>query len=179
MEKKRFDVYMDRVEDFRNVPMHSRELLPFEERLLEGIAGEIRNLVTIYRSQLAPDGKHYPVVESIVDSFGTAAEIRSSWPHVDTGVRLQVGDEVTFQCRAWDPQDRELTWSLDRGLVGGENLDSASGNSVILTWRVGEKDVAERSAICISLKSSGKFHRNGSADTNCSLIYAVEPPAGI
>jgi hypothetical protein len=93
LDKKHFDVYMDRVEDFRNAPMHSRELLPFERDLLSGIVGQIRNLTTLFRSQKGPDRKHYPVAESIVDSFGTQFKIHDE-PNdfTNTRIRLQVGD---------------------------------------------------------------------------------------
>ena len=40
--RKTFDVYMDRLEEFRNPPMHSRTLVPFEVALVEGMTGEIR-----------------------------------------------------------------------------------------------------------------------------------------
>jgi hypothetical protein len=94
-DKKRFDVYMDRLEGFRNAPMHSRELLPFERDLLSGMVGELRNIVTIFRSQQGPDRKYYPVVETIVDSFGNEMEdIEARLTMTD--LRLQVGDTVEF-----------------------------------------------------------------------------------
>jgi Swt1-like HEPN len=69
-EKKEFVVLMDKVEDFRNAPAHSRELLPHERSLLDGIAGTVRTQVAMYVSSQDPDKRHYPVIESIRDSFG-------------------------------------------------------------------------------------------------------------
>ncbi len=42
---------------------HSRPLLPFEEDLISGIAGRIRNRVTIYLSDQDPDGNYYSRIE--------------------------------------------------------------------------------------------------------------------
>lgn len=172
-DKKHFDVYMDRVEDLRNVPMHSRQLLPFEQHLLSGIAGEIRNLVTIYRSQLAPDGKHYPVVESIIDSFGN--QLVKNFRGAD-GTRLKMGDIVEFQCRGWDPQDRPLTWTLER--VGRGEVSSATGNSVVLAWTVTEADISEFTQLAITMNSNGKYHRYPYGDQSETFIYRVDPPMG-
>lgn len=171
--KKRFDVYMDRIEAFRNAPMHSRELLPFERELLSGIVGEMRNLTTIFRSQQAPDRTHYPVVESIVDSFGN--EMRKDWPQTNTELRLSVGDTVEFSCRGWDAQDRELRWRLQGNIL--TTIDRAVGASVTLRWAVVEGDVAEMSGPTIYMSSNGKYHRNGTWDFKHTVLYAVEPPA--
>lgn len=173
VEKKRFDVYMDRVEDFRNAPMHSRELLPFEKSLLSGMVGEIRNLATLYRSQQAPDRKYYPVVESIVDSFGHEMNLGNL--ATSTGIRLKVNDQVEFSCRAWDAQDRMLKWRL---IVRSNyrETDTATGNSVSLKWIVSVDDVAEMSSVIIEMVSDGKYHRDGRSDFGHVIIYAVDPP---
>jgi hypothetical protein len=172
IEKKRFDIYMDRVEDFRNAPMHSRELLPFERDLLSGIVGEIRNLVTIYRSEQAPDRRYYPVVESIVDSFGNEAEIDRF--ATTTNIRLRVGEGIEFACRGWDAQGRILSWRL---LDQRMNLiDRAKGNSVTLKWAASASPVQEDCIIRIEMASSGKYHRLGNWDFHHILTYSVDPP---
>ncbi|MFJ5782127.1 hypothetical protein [Streptomyces hydrogenans] len=173
-DRKRFDVFMDRIEDFRNVPMHSRELLPFERDLLSGISGELRNMVTIYRSQQGPDMNHYPAVDSLTDSFGN--EHKNDSIANLTGLRLQVGHVVEFRCRGWDAQSRELTWTLQADQGPYTVLDTAIGDTVTLRWTVAESDVAENSAVRIKMTSSGKYHRMGSWDFSAKFFYAVDPP---
>ena len=63
---------MNRLEGFRNAPMHSRTLVPFEGALAEGMTGEIRNKVTSYRSELDLADRHFPRIEYVRDSFGNA-----------------------------------------------------------------------------------------------------------
>ncbi len=169
-DKKRFTVYLDRAEDFRNAPMHSRELLPFERELLGGIVGEIANKVTIYRSEQGPDDRYYPVIESITDSHGVVAV---EWYNMPTGLRLRVGDTVTFRCRGSDPQGRSLTWEL---YLPPESRDQQEGVDVSLTWRVTESDVSERTSVWVYMASDGQFHRYGQYDDQRQYFYAVEPP---
>lgn len=172
-QQDRFFVYMKRLEDFRNAPMHCRSLLPFERALLEGIAGELRNELTLWRSSQAPDMSWYPTVESITDSLGNL---------IVSGIcatpsRLQVGDEITFRCVGRDPQDRELIWTLNGMAMQGPQLDRQVGSESTLTWHIGTEHVAERSIVTISMLSSGAYHREAfGCDFLASVFYAVDPP---
>jgi hypothetical protein len=133
-EKKTFVVFMDKVEDYRNAPSHSRELLPHERSLLEGIAGEIRSRATAYRSSQAPDASYYPVIESIRDGFGNTPDRLSTEVATTTevGVRLRPGQVLRFECRGWDPQGRELIWRIGRVFASYAKGDPARGPSVVL-----------------------------------------------
>jgi hypothetical protein len=173
-EKKRFEVYLGRVEDFRNAPAHSRTLLPFERDLLSGIVGEFRNVVTIYRSERGPDAKYYPSIESVVDSFGVEYKSADSLGHSGIPMRLRVGDQVTFGCRGWDAQGRALSWRLETVL--DRDLDLGTGSDVTLKYTVSEADVRERVHLRVSMTSNGKFHRHGSYDDSLSVYYSVDPP---
>lgn len=61
---------LETFERLRNAVSHSRTLQPFEQELLSGIAGSIRNQVTISLSATDPSGEYYPRIESITDSYG-------------------------------------------------------------------------------------------------------------
>ena len=176
-KKRDFEVWADQIEDFRNAPAHSRELLPFERSLLEGIAGAVRTRVTMFRSSQDSDMSYYPVIESVTDSFGHRLEQISTdgvtAAQFTTTVRLRPGQEVTFQARGWDPQGRELTWGL---AAGNRHLESVVGNEVDVTWTVGESDVARYCHIYLSLTSSGKYHRYTSLDHQVVFRYQVDPP---
>ncbi len=176
-DQARFKIYMKRLEDFRNAPMHSRSLLPFERDLLSGIAGELRNSLTLWRSAQAPDMSWYPTVESITDSLGNSLIVDAGIVRV--AALLQVGDVVTFRCVGWDPQDRELTWTLHaQGHIGPE-INREIGSEVTLAWTVGEEHVAETSIIAIKMRSDGKYHRDKTgSDSIVHAFYSVDPPAG-
>lgn len=175
-KRKYFETYMDRLEGLRNSVMHSRTLLPFEEQLVQGIVGEIRNLVTIYRSTQGPDMKYYPQITEIVDSHGLRLT-----PDRETGITLRPGQLVTFRCSASDPHGRELSWKLtvpSRDHHREKVRSRATGDEVTLTWHVEEGDVRERSWIVIYLASTGPFHRHGFCDDSMEACYTVDPPLG-
>jgi hypothetical protein len=175
-KKREFDVWADHVEDFRNAPAHSRELLWHERALLEGIAGLIRVRVTKFRSSEGRDSMFYPVIESVVDSFGNSAEAPRTdgpMPIVKTGVILVPDQEVLFRARGTDPQGRDLTWKL---IVHTETRDSAVGSEVELTWKVTEADVGASCFPEVQVKSSGRFHRRGQDDHAVAFLYRVDPP---
>jgi hypothetical protein len=174
-DQSRFKVYAGRLDDFRNAPMHSRTLLPFERDLLSGIAGEFRNVLTLWRSERAPDMSWYPRIESIRDSLGNTLAFNG--PIVLVPARLQVGDVLTFRCIGWDPQDRELTWTLHAQAAQGPELDRQTGGEATLTWRVHAQHVAESSIVVIQMMSGGKYHRYlTGVDASVTAFYAVEPP---
>lgn len=173
-KRKYVEVYIDRLNGLRNAPMHSRALLPFERDLFSGIVGEFRNLIAIYRSMRGPDMRHYPVMESIVDSFGTKAIDNM----INTGLRLQIGDEVTFTCHATDPQGRPLEWSASimQSLATDRPFANVAGSPATITWRVHPRDVGDSAQVIINVKSDSPYHRLGTVDDRRYFTYVVEPP---
>lgn len=102
---------LDHFERLRNTASHSRELIVFERELMSGIAGEIRNKVTLHMTTEDPAGEFYPRIESVIDSFGTAIEpweVGEVAGSAQSHTILHPGDTVTIRGTATDPQDRRL-----------------------------------------------------------------------
>lgn len=175
--KREFSVLMDKVEDFRNAPAHSRELLPHERLLLEGISGTVRTQVTTYLSEQSSDTRHYPVIESIGDAFGNSADAGLENTHQSitaTGLVLQVGNVIHFEMRGWDPQGRELTWTW--GVLSASSANSVTGTEGAFDYTVTEKDVGKNLFIEVALASPGPYHRHHDFDHRASFQYEVDPP---
>lgn len=170
-KKKYIEAYFDRLNGFRNPAMHSRKLLEFERDLVNGIVGELRNLVVLYRSTLGPDRTYYPKIEQVVDSFGGHPGNSLS----DPGVRLKVGDVIRFECRGLDPQGRTLTWTVTV-LMRTEVLAQSEGSEALLEFSITEGMVGESLQVLVMLTSDGKYHRYGFYDDFCVFKYAVDPP---
>jgi hypothetical protein len=177
--KKEFLPLLDRFEQLRNTVAHNRPLLSFEKELLSGIAGEIRNRVTIYMSNEPIGNEFWPRIEIVTDNFGHSVDgadtVRTENPSVSTGKTLRVGDTVTFDCRATDPQGRPISWRL-YALPGGE-VASSTGDVVQLIWNVQEASVGQQTYAQIWMKSDRTHHRwsNGS-DGLTLFLYQVLPP---
>ena len=172
-ERKTFDVYMSRLEDFRNPEMHSRALLPFETALVEGITGEIRNKVTLFQSGTDDLDRHFPRIEQVRDSFGNTAS-GTGWMDRtnDTGLVLHPGDTVIFECSSWDPAGLVPTWRMSRRL--GETIEQ-EGSQTTFRWDIEESEIAGLVVVRFTLTSPRPYHREGSDDGDVSLQYKVLP----
>lgn len=173
---------LQRFDDLRNTVAHSRDLIPFEQDLLSGIAGEIRNRIAIYMSTQAPSGEHYPRAEEITDTFGNSADVSAMLqqfnPHVSCSQRLHIGDIVVFRCRGWDPHDRPLEWSLRSTSRSGTTIDEVTGNEIELRWVVEERDVSQGTTVQVWMKCDASYHRwQEGIDALSLFTYTVEPPA--
>lgn len=172
--KKHVEDTWRRLNGLRNPTMHSRGLLPFERDLLNGLVGEIRNQVTLYRSTKGPDMEYYPIIESVTDSFGRSAS--SGHPDLTSStLRVAPGAEVTFVCRGTDPRDRALTWELrpNNDLRYGSSI---TANDAELVWHVSADLVREGLIVWVRLTSAGAYHRMGVFDAEVAFRFDVDPP---
>lgn len=178
LKPEELKVLLLRFEDLRIPQAHSRELLPFEKDLVSGIAGDIRNRVTIYMSSQDPAGEYWPRVESVTDSFGkSASNPGEAVNSIQTGLTLRPGDVVTYTCRATDPQGRELVWYFERH---GHTTEPVSGADVEMRWEVSENDVGDdiHNHLLMKVKDA-TWHRLGPnrPDAQVSFMYRVLPPS--
>lgn len=182
---KRADVLplLNRLDSLRNAVGHSRPLLPFERDLISGIAGQIRNQVTIYMSSQDPAGDLYPRIESIVDSLGTRLEEPADSHYLihgsvwKTGLVLHPGQTITFECLATDPQSRDLRWDIssNRGVYRDSRI-MQSGDRACLDWTVSDEDVSEATWITVVLTAEdARYHRFGDHDHRATFHYMVRP----
>lgn len=173
---------LKRLDDLRNTIAHGRELVPFEIDLVAGIAGDIRNRVTIYVSTQDPGGEYFPRIESVRDEFGNALEgsltLQTSNPLCSTGITLRVGDSVRFVCHATDPHGRQLAWSLRHHPDSTVSVAS-EGTDVELIWKVGPRAVGQTSMVQIRMVALGTEYRRweGNHDGLAMFNYRVLPPA--
>lgn len=182
-EKKDTLAFLRRFEQLRNTVAHSRPLIPFEEDLLSGIAGEIRNRVTLYMSSQPTTNEYWARIESVTDSFGNVVDgvetLQASNPANRTGLTLHVGDVVTFECRATDPRGRRITWSasfLPNNYAEPQPDPEVEGDAVTLTWVVGPHHVSSQSWIQIRMSSDNTSHRWGEGwDGFAGFIYQILP----
>ena len=172
IDKRATDVYLDRLVDLRTAQMHGLDLLPFERALADGISGEFRNRVTLYRSGTGPTREHFPRIEYIRDSFGNIAYGHGARPNdAETGLTIHPGDVLTFECRAWDPGAVAYSWQVVKSQILGA-VDFA-GDSFV--WTVAINDIAESQRVSFLLKSGRPYHRHSTYDDAATLVYRVLP----
>jgi hypothetical protein len=115
-DKKDTLLYLKRLDELRNPAARSRDLLEFENDLVSGMTGELRQKVTLYHSHVRP-GKpteYFARIETVTDNFGRST---TGWASggggLEATVTVRVGDQIHFRTSAWDPDDGELEWELD------------------------------------------------------------------
>ncbi|GAA4960575.1 hypothetical protein [Kineococcus glutinatus] len=171
--------FLLRFEGLRVPQAHSRELLPFEKDLASGIAGDIRNRVTIYLSAKDSEGDPFARIESVTDGHGKSAQDPSSNLITTTGLTLRPGQPVTFTCRATDPKGQELLWTLEiPGRHSEWDADHASGTEVTLRWIVTEQDVRQACYARIRMRAKGAKHHRYGPDQDDGIVtfqYRVLP----
>lgn len=168
---KTMDVYLDKLESFRNPEAHRRELFPQEIHLVLGITGEIRTSVTYFRSAKKPENKFFPILEQVVDSLGNTATPQQK--HVDTKKTLHPGDSVSFIATAWDPKGEACEFRLWKAPDFKEFVGWTRDR--VLEWKVTEEDIRNIQRIYISLRSLRKYHASGDEDDMMAFDYMVLP----
>jgi hypothetical protein len=170
-DKKTAEAYLGRLVDFRHPNRHGRELVPFEKQLVLGMVGEIRNKVTIYKSEQADEKEIFPRIEVVRDSFGH--EARGSAAEVYTDLILYPGDQVSFDCVGWDPEGAELRWYYCINPNWWRPEVEADGGSFV--WIVEERHIAKDISVMIFLLSERNYHRHGDYDDRALFRYKVRP----
>jgi hypothetical protein len=171
-----------RFDQLRNSVAHSRGILTFEEDMLSGIAGQIRNQVTIYMSTQDPSGDYYPRIELVTDGFGNCV---APVPGPATGFVIadglcrapeviRIGQSVDFDCTGTDPKDRQLEWKLRTAGVPEQKVKARSGERVRLRWT--PEITGEQTEVQIHLNSPSKYHRHFGHDSLVLFVYRVLPP---
>ncbi|NAZ73867.1 hypothetical protein GTQ99_00280 [Kineococcus sp. T13] len=181
-ENVRMKGYFDILASVRNVIGHSRDLVPYEADLLSGVAGHIRQMVAIYRSNDVAD-QHYPKIEKVSDNFGREGHLFNDSPYFPDKVRVEVGQVITFSCSAQRARDKDIRWR-----VSTENSMSYSRDSwphwiasneedmAVITFEVTEDHVGESLRLFVDMASTSKHHRYQQIDDQRWFAYAVNPP---
>jgi hypothetical protein len=174
-------VYLEKLADLRNPDAHSRSLLEVEERLIEGMTGELRQKITLYLSRGGggPEPERFARIEEVVDSFGRRVTgVASGQGHRAADVTLRPGDRVVFRGQAWDPDGTSVTWRLYFGAA--RRFVELPGNAFEYEWAVSEADIAQDGFVSFALVSERPFVRlqQHMADDNANMYYKVLPRDG-
>ncbi|WP_141217212.1 hypothetical protein [Rhodococcus sp. 14-2470-1b] len=175
---------LERMEKIRNTTAHGRPLVTFERELLSGIAGQIRNQVTLYMSTQDPAGEIYPRIESAVDCFGHRLTGRDGpigelFEGKVTGAIIHPGDRVQFAMTGFDTHDRPLEWWFTTPSSLRVTSVSNSREEAALEWIVTEGDVGETAVIDIHMRAEGsQYQRYHGFDQRAYFQYVVRPPVG-
>ena len=174
-DRKRFDTYTDRLNEFRNPDAHSRNLVPFEEQLVLGMTGELRQEIALFLSTGAggPEPEYFARIEEGHDNFGLATTgFAAGGVKAKSSVTLHPGDVVSFVGRAWDPEGSQLEWLLFNGL---DLITRLAGDEIRWEWNVAEGHISEEMDLVFMVHSTRSYHRHQFGDDQARFTYRVLP----
>jgi hypothetical protein len=189
-DRRRTLAFFGVIGDVRNSVAHSRNLVPFERDLISGIAGQLRNQVSLFRSSRTESAMYYPLIESITDSFGDEGVNASNRKDLALG-RLDVGQTLLFTGTAFNAKGEQVRWKLlpvkatdarsHGSITECDMIDAAEGDSVTFQYVIRESDAHEIFALHVRIVADAKFHRHMPGFTKPyddvrTFRYSVNPP---
>ncbi len=114
-DKKRFDILFSEIETFRNTISHGRQLLPYQQHLLEGIVGDLKTKLVIHHNKNMNSDDYFIKLLKISDSLGNVWDGNGLRLGMITDNTLRVGDTIEFLIEAYDPKGRDITYKIECG----------------------------------------------------------------
>ncbi len=170
-ELRTMRVWLGEMERFRDPDAHRRELLPHQQHLVSGIAGEIRTRLISYRSKTDTSESYYPRMESVRDSVGNGI--------TDGGIlqcrttRLRPGDVLDFVVTASDPLGSDLEYAIT---VSGHHHSLAWQRSNHLSLTIAKEHVMKAFTVILWIRSPREFHAQSYYDDSSTFVYEILPP---
>jgi hypothetical protein len=171
-ERKTFEALLEQLEDLRNPVAHRRELLPHQKHLALGISGEIRSLITRYRSKRDRIDDAFPRIEFARDSLGHTSTAKIKTVH--TGAVLRPGDVVDYVVTATDPEGTPLQYAM---FLKHDFVEPRWQDENMLSLHVTEQYVGKRFGVVLMMRASARqYHASGGYDDWVEFVYSVLPP---
>lgn len=108
LNKKRFDVFFEELENYRNAVMHGRTLTKSQNLILEGVLLDAKNMKTIYHNKREMKDDYFIRINNVSDNLGSKWEGSTN----SDRITLRVGDEYELLIEAIDPLDREIIYEI-------------------------------------------------------------------
>lgn len=169
-EWRRFEVLFDELTRYRDPDAHRRELLPQQQSLVLGIAGDTRSRLVRWRSRRETADDCFPRIESARDSLGNLW-IPSSGRIVSTGTTLRPGDKIDLVVTARDPEDLPLEYQL----TVDYETHSEWQTSGVFSAEVEEAHIRADFFIQLRIRSPRSYHARPAYDDEATFNYSVLP----
>ena len=153
MDKKRFEVFFDEIESYRNTVMHGRTLIKSQELILEGILMDLKTLKTIYHNKNEMKEDFFIRITKISDNLGNIWEKGSMF---NPKPILRVGDEYEILVEAFDPKGREIsyTFMIDKAMT--KNTQKENRFNYVLT----NESIAQTETIFVIVSTPESEYKN-------------------
>jgi len=165
-EKKKFEVYFDQMETFRNTLSHGRTLLFYQEKLIEGILGELKTLLINYHNKNMNPTDYFVRILKVSDNLGNTWDDQSIGIGMITNSVIRVGDSLEINVEAFDPKGREIDFEIYNKEFKFENKTGK------FQFLITEIMIANPLAFSLSATTIGQNYTNSH---RISIHYTVLP----
>lgn len=110
-DKKRFELFFDEIEKYRNELAHGRELLEYQRNLISGLVGELKTRLIQYRNKNIAIDDFYVKILKINDNIGNIYDSTTN-NVVMMNKLIKPGDVLEFKVDAYDPKGRDIYYFL-------------------------------------------------------------------
>ena len=154
VDQRRTELYFDFLKTVRNAEAHNRPLLGYEQELLSGIAGHLRNQVSLFQTSRYSANKQDLLLARIIDPFGHEGIVQDD----DVRVVLHAGQHIQLNCELLEPSLAPVTWLVDVDLyqVGGPVM----GASVTLDLIIADTHRGQSYLVNVYMIGHGSRHRH-------------------
>jgi hypothetical protein len=115
VDRKKFEVFHSIVEDCRNSISHSRDVPNYQKKMIESIVDDFRTKIVLYNTKFNQPENFFITILKAADNYGNNYDHtrKREWFWKDDKLTLlRVGELIEFSISAFDPQDRELHYSV-------------------------------------------------------------------
>lgn len=167
LNKKKFEVFFDEIEKFRNTLAHGRTIHSYQESLLNGITEElILNQVNYHNKNLNVEDYFLKIIR-FSDNIGTVWEIGD--PTIfDSSTKLLVGNTLEFFIETFDPKGRNIEVELIHNSTDEKFKFSNNRLSIEIT----ENMIAKKSGFRICASSNESIYDNSET---LIVMYTILP----
>ena len=173
-DKKEMEVFLDIIISYRNAIAYNRKLLQHQKKLLIGICGRIKYMITEYRADKDNEDSYYPKIQNVLvngfdicDSF-ESYELSKKHYHID--------DEIEAIVNVISPPYVSVKYSIfisNKDLYDIEDfLHFDNNNNKII--KLSKNDVPNTN-LYVFIKSDQEFHRFKNIDGREEYMIRVLP----
>lgn len=108
-DKKRFEIFFNEIERFRNSVAHGRNLTLSQENLLNGITSDLKNLITVFHNKNEMKDDFFIQIIRVSDNLGNIWDGELGGRPQPT---LRVDDDYELTIDANDPKSRKISYEI-------------------------------------------------------------------
>lgn len=164
-DKKRFEVFFEEVQKFRNTTAHGRTLYLYQENLLKGIIYDLKLQLVLYHDKNMNVDDYFLKILKASDSLGNNYEYGDFFS-VKTDKILRVGDTLEFNIEAFDPKGRKITYVAS---AEGHRVES---ENPMLSLTISQQMIGKFTQIMLKAITKDSDYENSAYIT---FVYIVLP----